>query len=152
MCYCLLEGHTEEELWTIWKLKLSCTCSNSTSLSTPQPCNKARVKLPSVHTSPAHASYVVWQKSNETDFLLTMNFILFSNQGYPLQNSSFGNYTTTEALFPLFVALLEGFCWYTFQLVGYVHLDIIQSTKMAPFQVVFESGNKKKSQGLRSDE
>ena len=34
--------------------------------------------------------YVVWQKSNETDFLLTMNFILFTNQGYPLQNSSLG--------------------------------------------------------------
>ena len=33
---------------------------------------------------------VVWQKSNETDFLLTMNFILFTNQGYPLQNSSLG--------------------------------------------------------------
>jgi len=31
--------------------------------------------------------YVVWQKSNETDFLLTMNFILFTNR-YPLQNSS----------------------------------------------------------------
>ena len=29
-----------------------------------------------------------WQKSNETDFLLTMHFILFTNQGYPLQNSS----------------------------------------------------------------
>ena len=34
--------------------------------------------------------FVVWQKSNETDFLLTMNFILFTNQGYPLQNSSLG--------------------------------------------------------------
>ena len=34
--------------------------------------------------------YVVWQKSNETDFLLTMNFILFTNQGYPLQNGSLG--------------------------------------------------------------
>ena len=33
---------------------------------------------------------MVWQKSNETDFLLTMNFILFTNRGYPLQNSSFG--------------------------------------------------------------
>ena len=33
---------------------------------------------------------VVWQKSNETDFLLIMNFILFTNQGYPLQNSSLG--------------------------------------------------------------
>ena len=34
--------------------------------------------------------YMVWQKSNKTDFLLTMNFILFTNQGYPLQNSSLG--------------------------------------------------------------
>ena len=34
--------------------------------------------------------YVVWQKSKETDFLLTMNFILFTNQGYHLQNSSLG--------------------------------------------------------------
>ena len=35
-------------------------------------------------------TYVVWQKSNETDFLLTMNFIIFTNQGCPLQNSSLG--------------------------------------------------------------
>ena len=35
-------------------------------------------------------TYTVWQKSNETDFLLTVNFILFTNQGYPLQNSSLG--------------------------------------------------------------
>ena len=33
---------------------------------------------------------MVWQKSNETDFLLTMNFILFTNQGYPPRNSSIG--------------------------------------------------------------
>ena len=33
---------------------------------------------------------MVWQKSNETSFLLTMNFILFTNQGYPLQNISLG--------------------------------------------------------------
>jgi hypothetical protein len=32
----------------------------------------------------------VWQKGNATDFLLTMNYILFTNQGYPLQNSSLG--------------------------------------------------------------
>jgi hypothetical protein len=32
----------------------------------------------------------VRQKSNVTDFLLTMNFILFTNQRYPLQNSSLG--------------------------------------------------------------
>jgi hypothetical protein len=35
-------------------------------------------------------AYEMWQKSNETDLLLTMNFILFTNQGYPLQNSSLG--------------------------------------------------------------
>jgi hypothetical protein len=32
----------------------------------------------------------VWQKSNETDFRLIMNFFLFTNQAYPLQNSSLG--------------------------------------------------------------
>ena len=36
------------------------------------------------------ALYEVWQESNESDFLLTMNFILFTNQGYPLQNGSLG--------------------------------------------------------------
>ena len=35
-------------------------------------------------------TYVVWQKSNETDFPLTMNFILFTNQCYSLRNSSLG--------------------------------------------------------------
>ena len=33
---------------------------------------------------------MVWQKSNETEFLSTVNFILFTNQGYPLQNNSLG--------------------------------------------------------------
>ena len=33
---------------------------------------------------------MVWQKNDETDFLLTMNFIIFTNQGYLLQNSSLG--------------------------------------------------------------
>ena len=32
----------------------------------------------------------MWQKSNETDFLLTMNLILFTNQGFHLQNNSLG--------------------------------------------------------------
>ena len=35
-------------------------------------------------------SYEVWQKSNESNFLLTMNFILFTSQGYPLQSSPLG--------------------------------------------------------------
>jgi hypothetical protein len=49
-----------------------------------------------------------------------------------------GSYTATEALFPLFVAVLEGFCWNTFHIVGYALLDIIQSTKMASFKVALE--------------
>jgi len=32
----------------------------------------------------------VWQKSNENDFLGTMNLILFTNPVYPLRNSSLG--------------------------------------------------------------
>ena len=32
----------------------------------------------------------MWQKSNETDFISSMNIILFTNQGYTLQNSSLG--------------------------------------------------------------
>jgi len=49
------------------------------------------------HVSAASATIIrnplqeyVWQNSNETDSLLTMHFILFTNQGYPLQNSSLG--------------------------------------------------------------
>jgi hypothetical protein len=51
-----------------------------------------------------------------------------------------GTYTATEALFPFVVAVLEGFCCNSFQLIGYTLLDIIQSTKMAAFQVDFEPG------------
>ena len=32
----------------------------------------------------------MWQKSNENDFPLTINFIIFTNQGYPLKNSFLG--------------------------------------------------------------
>ena len=34
--------------------------------------------------------YVVWQKSNKNYFLLSMNFIPFTNQGHSIQNSSLG--------------------------------------------------------------
>jgi len=84
--------------------------------------------------------YVAWQKSNEADFLLSMNFILFTIRVIPFKIVPLGSYTATEALFPLFVEVLEGLSWYTFQLVGYALLDVIQSTKMASFQVVFEPG------------
>jgi len=44
------------------------------------------LSIPAAHP----VNYVVWQRSNETDFILTMNFILSTSQGYPLQNSSLG--------------------------------------------------------------
>ena len=85
---------------------------------------------------------MVWQKSSETYFLLTMNFILLQIKVIPFKIVLLGSYTAKEALFPLFITMLRDFCWYTrtFQLVGYALLDIIQSIKMAPFQVVFEPG------------
>jgi len=43
----------------------------------------------------------VWQKSNETDFLLTMNFILFTNQGYPLPNISLGQLHSDGGVFSI---------------------------------------------------
>jgi hypothetical protein len=69
-----------------------------------------------------------------------MNFILFTKQGYPFKIVPLGSYTATEALFPMFVSVLEGSCWNTFHFVGYALLDIVQSTKMAFFQVLFEPG------------
>jgi hypothetical protein len=75
----------------------------------------------------------------ETDFLLTMNFILFTKQGYP-QNSSLGQLHSNAGMVFIVHSSAGWFCWNTFQLVGYALLDIIQSTKMAPFQVVFEPG------------
>ena len=44
-------------------------------------------------------NYMVWHKSNETDFLLTMNVILFTNQGYHLQNSSLGQLHSDGGVF-----------------------------------------------------
>jgi len=96
--------------------------------------------------------YVVWQKSNENDFLLTMNFIVFQIQVIPFKIVPLGSYTATEALFPLFVAVRKGFCWCTFQLVGYALLDIIQIPKWRPFKWFLSRWNEKKSQGLRSGE
>jgi len=61
-------------------------------------------------------------------------------KGILIKIFALGSYTATEALFPYFVAVLEVFCWYTFQLVGYALLYIILSTKMAPLEIVFEPG------------
>jgi len=69
-----------------------------------------------------------------------MNFILFKIEVIPFKIVPLGSYTAMEALFPFFLAVLEGFCWYSFQLVDYALLDIIRSAKMAPLQVTFEPG------------
>ena len=48
-----------------------------------------------------------------------------------------------EVLFPLFIAVLEDFCWFTVQLVGYALLNIIQSTKNgAPWRCFWAGGIK----------
>jgi hypothetical protein len=94
---------------------------------------------------------VVCQKSNETDFLLTRNFILFTNQGYPLQNSS-GQLHSDGGFFSI-VRSSAGRL-----LLVYLSARRLRpsghypSTKMATFQVVFEPEEKEKSQGLRSGE
>jgi hypothetical protein len=69
-----------------------------------------------------------------------LTFILLQLKVIPFKIVPLGSYTATEALFPLLTAVLEGFFWNTFQLVGYALLDFIQSTKMVPFQVDFEPG------------
>jgi hypothetical protein len=43
----------------------------------------------------------VWQKNNENDFLLAINFILFTNQGYPLQNISLGQVHSDGSVFTI---------------------------------------------------
>jgi hypothetical protein len=43
----------------------------------------------------------------------------------PIKIVPLGGYTATEALFPLLIAVLEGFFWNTFQLVGYALLEIM---------------------------
>jgi hypothetical protein len=49
---------------------------------------KQAASVPVIFEPPC--TYEQWQKSNETVFLLTINFILCTNKGYPLQNSSLG--------------------------------------------------------------
>ena len=82
----------------------------------------------------------MWQKSNETDFLLNMNFILFTNQGYFLQNSSLGQLHSDGGVF-FIVCSSSGRL-----LLDYLSARQLRSSgynpkyKMAPFQVAFEPG------------
>ena len=84
---------------------------------------------------------VVWQKSNETDFLLTMDFILFTNQGYPLRNSSLGQLHSDGGV----VSIVRSSA-------GRLLLEYLSARQLRPFKWFLSRGNKKKSQGLRSGE
>ena len=83
---------------------------------------------------------MVWQKSNETDFLLTMNFILFKNQGYTLQNSSLGQLHSDGGV----VTIVRSGAGRLLQV--YLSACRLHSSgyypkyQNAPFRVVFEPG------------
>ena len=51
---------------------------------------------------------MMWQKTNETDYLFTKVFIFFSNINViPFKIVPLGSYTPMETLFPLLVVALE---------------------------------------------
>lgn len=68
-------------------------------------------------------------------FSCNKKIVLFTYQGYPLQNSFHGQLHSNGGV----VSGVEGFYWNTFQLVDYAFLYTIESTKMTPFQVFFEA-------------
>ena len=72
-------------------------------------------------------------------FLLTMHFILFTNQGCPVQNSS-GQIHSDGGVVSIVRSSAGRLLLLYLSTLGYALLDIIKSTKMAPFQVVFEPG------------
>jgi len=87
-----------------------------------------------------HYIHVVWQKSNETDFLLTMYFIIFTKQGYPLRNSSLGQLHSDGGVVSIVCSsagrlLLEYFSACRLRSSGYY-----PKYQNEPFQVVFEPG------------
>ena len=104
-----------------------------------------------VKLSASAVTYVVWQKSNETDFLLTINFILFKNQGYPLQNSSLGqlhgdgDVSIRSSAGRLLLVYLSA-RW----LCSSGYYPKYQNGALS--SGFLSQGNKKKSQGLRSGE
>jgi len=98
-------------------------------------------------------TYVVWQKSNETDFLLTMNFIRSTNPGYPLQNSSLGQLHSDGGVVSI-VRSSAGRLLLVYPFSSSVTLFWILSKvpKLIPFKCFLSRGNKRKSQELRSGE
>ena len=57
-----------------------------------------------------------------------MNFILFTNQDYPLQNSSLGQLHSDGGVVSIVRSSAGRLLLNTFQLLSYTLLDIIQST------------------------
>jgi len=109
--------------------------------------------VPCISTLGMMWKYVVLQKSNETDFLLTMNFILFTNQVYFLRNSSLGQLHSHRGVVSNFRSsagrlLLEYLSACRLRSSGYYP----KYQNGLPFKWVLSRGNKKKSQGLRSGE
>jgi hypothetical protein len=90
--------------------------------------------------------YEVWQKSNATDFPLTLNFILFTNQGYPLQHRSLGQLHSDGGV----VSIVRSSAGRL--LLEYLSARRLRSSGCYPFKWFLSRGNKKKSQGLRSGE
>ena len=92
--------------------------------------------------------YVVWQKSNETDFLLTINFILFTNQGYALQNSSLGQLHSDGGVVSIVRSSAGRLLLVYLSARRYALRILSKVLKWRPFKWFLSRANKKKSQGL----
>ena len=80
------------------------------------------------------------KKSNETNLLLTMNFILFTNQGYPLQKSSLGQLHNDGGVVSI-VRTSAGRLLLVFLSARRLHSSgYYPEYQNDPFQVVFEPG------------
>jgi len=96
--------------------------------------------------------YVVWQKSSKNNFLLTMNFILFTIQGYPLQNSSLGQLHSDGGVVSIVCSgagrlLLVDLSARQLSSSGYY-----PKYQNGALSIFLSRGNKKESQGFRSGE
>ena len=93
-----------------------------------------------IHKCACICMYVVWQKSNETDFLLTMNFILFTNQGNPLQNSSLGQLHSDGGIVSIVRSSAGKLMLVYLSACRLCSSGYYPEYQMAPFQMFFEPG------------
>jgi hypothetical protein len=94
--------------------------------------------------------YTVWQKINVANFLLTMNFILFTNQCYPLQNSSLGQLHSDGGVLSIVRSSAGRLLLAPFSSSVALFWTLSVVPKWRPFKWFLSRENKKKSQGLRS--